>query len=145
MKLEEIKAGEQLRGVDPLEKVTVLTVPLGPDSVNLIYRIQDNRLRERMLFRSDEPRLHLVHEGQRWTFDGSSDSFKLVVEAFRINLAYLFDSMMAIHTSNVDPLPHQISAVYEVMLTKQPLRFVLADDPGAGKTIMPVFSSWSYC
>ena len=137
MKLEDIKAGEQLKGVDPLEKVTVLTVsPLGPDSVNLIYRTQDNQLRERMLFRSDEPRLHMVHEGQRWTFDGSSDSFKLVVEAFRINLAYLFDSMMAIHTSNIDPLPHQISAVYEVMLNKQPLRFVLADDPGAGKTIM---------
>lgn len=44
--------------------------------------------------------------------------------------------MMAVHTSNVDPLPHQISAVYESMLPRQPLRFVLADDPGAGKTIM---------
>ncbi len=44
--------------------------------------------------------------------------------------------MMAVHTSNVDPLPHQITAVYESMLPRQPLRFVLADDPGAGKTIM---------
>ena len=44
--------------------------------------------------------------------------------------------MMAVHTSNVEPLPHQISAVYESMLPKQPLRYVLADDPGAGKTIM---------
>lgn len=44
--------------------------------------------------------------------------------------------MMAVHTSNVEPLPHQISAVYESMLPRQPLRFVLADDPGAGKTIM---------
>src|SRR6185437_9272137 len=50
--------------------------------------------------------------------------------------AFLFDPMMAIHTSNVEPLPHQISAVYEAMLPRQPLRFVLADDPGAGKTIM---------
>ena len=57
-------------------------------------------------------------------------------EAQRIKLAYLFDPMMAVHTSNVDPLPHQITAVYQYMLTKQPLRFVLADDPGAGKTIM---------
>jgi superfamily II DNA or RNA helicase len=48
----------------------------------------------------------------------------------------LFDPMMAVHTSNVEPLPHQITAVYEVMLSKQPRRFVLADDPGAGKTIM---------
>ena len=44
--------------------------------------------------------------------------------------------MMAVHTSNVDPLPHQITAVYESLLPRQPLRFVLADDPGAGKTIM---------
>src|ERR1041384_5073313 len=44
--------------------------------------------------------------------------------------------MMAVHTSNVEPLPHQITAVYEAMLQRQPLRFVLADDPGAGKTIM---------
>jgi len=44
--------------------------------------------------------------------------------------------MMAVHTSNVEPLPHQITAVYESMLPRQPLRFVLADNPGAGKTIM---------
>ena len=47
--------------------------------------------------------------------------------------------MMAVHTSNVEPLPHQITAVYESMLPKQPLRYVLADDPGAGKTIMSGF------
>ena len=57
-------------------------------------------------------------------------------EAWRINLANLFDPMMAVHTSNVEPLPHQITAVYESMLPRQPLRYVLADDPGAGKTIM---------
>jgi SNF2 family DNA or RNA helicase len=44
--------------------------------------------------------------------------------------------MMAVHSSNVQPLPHQITAVYEAMLPRQPLRYVLADDPGAGKTIM---------
>ena len=63
-------------------------------------------------------------------------AFKLGVEALRIHLAHLFDPMMAIHTSNVDPLPHQITAVYESMLPRQPLRFLLADDPGSGKTIM---------
>ena len=62
--------------------------------------------------------------------------FKLGLEAYRISQAALFDPMMAVHTSNVVPLPHQISAVYESMLPKQPLRYVLADDPGAGKTIM---------
>ena len=51
-------------------------------------------------------------------------------------LAHLFDPVLAVHTSIVDPLPHQITAVYEAMLPRQPLRFLLADDPGAGKTIM---------
>ena len=53
-----------------------------------------------------------------------------------MRLAHLFDPLWAIHTSVVDPLPHQITSVYDAMLPRQPLRFLLADDPGAGKTIM---------
>ena len=62
--------------------------------------------------------------------------FRLVAEARRIKLAYLFDPMLAITSSQIDPLPHQIQAVYGQMLPRQPLRYLLADDPGAGKTIM---------
>ena len=89
-----------------------------------------------MLFRSDEADLFIAEAGRHWAFDADPKFFKLAAEAYRINLAYLFDPMMAVHTSNVEPLPHQISAVYESMLPRQPLRYVLADDPGAGKTIM---------
>ncbi len=60
----------------------------------------------------------------------------MVSEAQRIRFAHLFDPVLAVHTSIVEPLPHQITAVYESMLPRQPLRFLLADDPGAGKTIM---------
>ena len=74
--------------------------------------------------------------GAASAFGAPGADFKLAAEAYRINLAHLFDPMMAVHTSNVEPLPHQITAVYESMLPRQPLRFVLADDPGAGKTIM---------
>lgn len=69
-------------------------------------------------------------------FDSQSSIFRLVSEAYRISLVYVFEPYLAIHSSLIDPLPHQISAVYERMLPQQPLRFVLADDPGAGKTIM---------
>ena len=65
-----------------------------------------------------------------------SELFRLVAEAYRISVAHLFDSFLAVYSSLIDPLPHQISAVYERMLPLKPLRFVLADDPGAGKTIM---------
>src|SRR6185503_178231 len=61
---------------------------------------------------------------------------RLTSEAYRIHLAHLFDPYLAVHSSRIEPLPHQITAVYDEMLTRQPLRFLLADDPGAGKTIM---------
>jgi SNF2 family DNA or RNA helicase len=69
-------------------------------------------------------------------FDASAADFKLVAETQRIKLAGLFDPMLAVATSDVEPLPHQIRAVYGEMLPRTPLRFLLADDPGAGKTIM---------
>lgn len=78
----------------------------------------------------------MVWEGQVWGFDGDGALLRLVVEAHRIRYAYLFDPLVAVHTARVEPLPHQITAVYREMLPRQPLRFLLADDPGAGKTIM---------
>ena len=78
----------------------------------------------------------VVEHGRPWSFDGDGHLFRLVSEAHRIRLAHLFDPVLAVHTSLIEPLPHQITAVYEVMLPRQPLRFLLADDPGAGKTIM---------
>jgi SNF2 family DNA or RNA helicase len=87
-------------------------------------------------FRDNERTLEIVEAGRPWSFDGDGSTFRLVSEAHRIQLAHLFDPVLAVHTSVVDPLPHQITAVYDSMLPRQPLRFLLADDPGAGKTIM---------
>jgi hypothetical protein len=77
-----------------------------------------------------------VEQGRPWSFDGDGALFRLVSEALRIRLAHLFDPVLAVHTSDVEPLPHQITAVYESMLPRQPLRFLLADDPGAGFEIL---------
>jgi len=137
MKLEDIKPGMSLSGVKPAFVVSVVganTIP--PDSLQLVFRTPEGGLGEMFLGRADEESIQIATAERPWSFDGDGDAFKLAVEAKRIDLAFLFDPMMAIHTSNVDPLPHQITAVYESMLPKQPLRFVLADDPGAGKTIM---------
>jgi hypothetical protein len=71
-----------------------------------------------------------------WSFDGDGALLRLVSEANRIRLAHLFDPYLAVHTSRIEPLPHQITAVYGEMLGRQPLRFLLTDDPSAGKTIM---------
>lgn len=135
--LEELKAGTSLTGVEPIWVVTVVAVvPIGDGAVQVIYKTPEGVLKDRLLTRADEPGIGVATEERPWAFDGNGEDFKLAVEAKRIDLAFLFDPMMAVHTSNVDPLPHQITAVYDAMLPRQPLRFVLADDPGAGKTIM---------
>ncbi len=137
LKLEAIKKNAAIGGIEPGLVVRIVTTePVGPDAVTVYYKTADGRLQERMLFRADEANLSLAEAGRPWAFDAPGEDFKLAVEAYRINLAHLFDPMMAVHTSNVEPLPHQITAVYESMLPRQPLRYVLADDPGAGKTIM---------
>lgn len=137
LKLEDIKKDAQILGLHAGEIVRVVQVePVDDDALTVYYKDSQGRLNEQMLFRSDEARLELAQAGRPWAFDAPGADFKLGLEAYRISQAALFDPMMAVHTSNVEPLPHQISAVYEAMLPRQPLRFVLADDPGAGKTIM---------
>ncbi len=137
MKLEDLQPESTVRGVHAAEAVTVVGVKWhGADALTLLYRSASGTVAEEVLFRDDEARFELVSQGRPWSFDGDGALYRLVSEAHRIRLAHLFDPMLAVHTSQVDPLPHQITAVYEAMLPKQPLRFLLADDPGAGKTIM---------
>lgn len=137
VKLQDIKKGSVLNGLIPGQSVKIVSVePIGDDALTIYYKENSGSIGERMLFRSDEHSLSVVEKGSPWSFDGNGADFKLAAEAHRIHLAHLFDPLMAVHTSTVEPLPHQITAVYESMLPKQPLRFLLADDPGAGKTIM---------
>ncbi|MCP5150364.1 MAG: DUF3883 domain-containing protein, partial [Chromatiales bacterium] len=135
--LEDIRPDAAVRGILPDAAVTVVSVRwFGSNALDLVYRTPDGKVDTEILYRDDEPRLEVVEAGRPWSFDGDGAEFRLVSEAHRIRLAHLFDPVLAVHTSLVDPLPHQITAVYEAMLPRQPLRFLLADDPGAGKTIM---------
>jgi len=136
-RLEQLTLGAAVRGVLPDDAVTVVSVQwYGSEAVELTYKDSTGRVGNVLLYRDDEARLELVKEGRPWSFDADGTLFRLVSEAHRIRLAYLFDPLLAVHTSLVEPLPHQITAVYEAMLPRQPLRFLLADDPGSGKTIM---------
>ncbi|GBD26738.1 RNA polymerase-associated protein RapA [bacterium HR30] len=136
-RLEELQAGLRVRGIVPGETVEVIAVDvLAPDVTSVTYRQPDGRTGEVTLYRSDEHSLEIVPASGSWTFTGVGDRFRLAAEALRIHLAHLFDRSLALHSSRLEPLPHQIVAVYEHMLPRQPLRFVLADDPGSGKTIM---------
>ncbi len=136
-RLEQIQPNVTLRGILPDALVRVVSVQwFGSDALELTYKTATGRVANELLYRHDESGLEVVEQGRPWSFDGDGALFRLVSEAQRIRLAHLFDPVLAVHTSDVMPLPHQITAVYESMLPRQPLRFLLADDPGAGKTIM---------
>ena len=135
--IDDIKPGLSLTGLEPdLIASVIASVHIGTGAAQVIYKIPDGSIRERLVTASDIGTIEVATSECPWSFDRDGEAFKLAIEAKRIDLAFLFDPMMAVHTSNVEPLPHQITAVYESMLPRQPLRFILADDPGAGKTIM---------
>ena len=137
MKLEDLQPNAVVRGIAPDALVTIISVQwFGSSAVEVTYKLANGQVDHGLLYRDTEPELEIVEVGRPWSFDGDGALFRLVSEAHRIRLAYLFDPVMAVHTSLVDPLPHQITAVYEHLLPRQPLRYLLADDPGAGKTIM---------
>src|SRR5262245_8703986 len=136
-RLEDLTRGAAVKGILPDSLVTVVDVKwIGTVAVELTYKAPSGSLGNELLYRDREPTLEVAVEGRPWSFDGDAALFRLVSEAHRISLAYLFDPLLAVHTSLVEPLPHQITAVYGEMLSRQPLRYLLADDPGAGKTIM---------
>lgn len=136
-RLEQLTRGAYVKGILPNGLVTVVDVKwIGNVAIELTYKDDAGRPNVELLYRDREPSLEVITEGAAWSFNGDGSLFRLVSEAYRICLAYLFDPRLAVHTSLVDPLPHQITAVYEEMLPRQPLRFLLADDPGAGKTVM---------
>src|SRR5690606_6306978 len=119
IKLEDIKKDAQIRGLQVNEVVRVVQIePAGENALTVYYKDSQGKLNEQILFRSDEARLELAQAGRPWAFDAPGADFKLGLEAWRITQAALFDPMMAVHTSNVEPLPHQISAVYESMLPR---------------------------
>ncbi len=137
MKLEEIQKGVRVRGLAAEGVATVKSVEFhGSNAMEAIFTDARGTLHTRILTREDEPSLEGVEASRPWSFDADGNLFRLVSEARRIQLAWLFDPYVAITSSTIEPLPHQISAVYEEMLPRQPMRFLLADDPGAGKTIM---------
>ena len=135
--LEDLTVSALVKGVVPGEAVTIKQAKLhGHEPLEVIYADSAGRTSAALLYRDQEPLLEVEIRTRPFSFGADAGLFRLAAEAHRIRLGYLFDPLIAVNTSAVDPLPHQITAVYETMLNRQPLRFLLADDPGAGKTVM---------
>ena len=116
MRLESLQPGVVVQGVTADGPVSVVAVRWhGTTALTLTYRDAAGQVDERLLYRDDETSLDIT-PGRKWAFDGDGHLFRLVSEARRIQLAHLFDPMLAVHLSQLDALPHQIQAVYGRML-----------------------------
>ena len=121
-RLEELKHGSTVKGLASGGTAKVVQIEwFGNQAAKITYEDNAGRVSNRLVYRTDEPTLEVVQSGRPWLFDGDGALLRLVSEAYRIRLAHLFDPYIAIHTSLIEPLPHQITAVYAEMLPRQPL------------------------
>jgi len=117
---------------EPIEVLAV--IPMGT-SIKLIAKgLRTKTVHEPVLDAGQIAQLAITPKEE--PFDGDPAKFRLGVEAHRLGLAYEYDPYFSLSIARVDPLPHQLEAVYEYFLKLPRIRFLLADDPGAGKTIM---------
>src|SRR2546426_2895594 len=135
MKLDELKANKILHGpIFPEPVQVIVTIPMG-DAVKLVAKgLNTSRVYEPILTPGKLAALETTPDTE--PFDGDSLRFRLAVEAMRLSLAFEYDPYFSLSIARVDPLPHQLEAVYDYFIRLPPIRFLLADDPGAGKTIM---------
>ncbi|MEN3026935.1 MAG: helicase-related protein [Chlorobiota bacterium] len=118
------------------EPVRVLTIQRVGDRIQIeAVGTRTRQFYSRLLRQTDLDGVSIVSPTAR-EFSGNAEALFLAAEAHRIRFAYQFDPLFAVNISQVDPLPHQIEAVYHYLLRSPRIRFLLADDPGAGKTIM---------
>ena len=135
MTIDEIHVGSVISGPLLPEPVEVLAVVALGDSIKLIGKgCKSGLVRDPVLTPAQLAQLRCspAHE----CFDGDPALFRLGIEAYRLGLAYEYDPFFSLSIARVDPLPHQLEAVYDYFLKLPRIRFLLADDPGAGKTIM---------
>jgi SNF2 family DNA or RNA helicase len=134
--MDSISPGDVVSGLEPSELVEIQRiVPFGSKKLVEGVGVQTRRIVKRPL--TDEELANLIKvRGCSHTFDGDAEIFLLGVEAERIRIAHQFDPLFAVNSSIVEPLPHQVEAVYHYLLPLPRIRFLLADDTGAGKTIM---------
>ena len=133
--MDRIKPGSIIRGPYWPEPVEIKLVEEAGDYIHIIGATTISRNHVDQIIPRDEF-LRLSTEGEGPLFSQEPWKVFLALETTRYRFASLYDPLLAMNTSKVDPLPHQIEAVYGHILRLPRIRFLIADDPGAGKTIM---------
>jgi len=134
MTIDELHVGSVVSGPLLPEPVEVIAVFALGDSIKLVGKgCKTGLVRDPALTQAQLAQLRC--QPLKGSFDGDPAMFRLGIEAQRLGLAYEYDPYFSLSIARVDPLPHQLEAVYEYFLKLPRIRFLLADDPGAGKTI----------
>ena len=129
--------GQIVKNLIAAEPVTITKIqPLGKMVSISFIGVNTNQSNTKVISKEAFEALEILTKEGSFTFLGDPIKFALFAEAERINSAYQFDPLFAVNCSIVDPLPHQVEAVYKFLLPLPKIRFLLADDTGAGKTIM---------
>lgn len=132
-----IETGNIIKNLSPTEAVVIDKIRKLGSKYSLSYTgVNTNKRGSKILDEQQLSALEVLTSDGEFNFKGDPEKFVLFAEAERINSAYQFDPLFAINCSVVDPLPHQVEAVYKYLLPQPKIRFLLADDTGAGKTIM---------
>ncbi|HXU21065.1 MAG TPA: DUF3883 domain-containing protein [Verrucomicrobiae bacterium] len=132
---EDLCPGAVVEGPILPEPVEVLAIVSMGTAVKLVGKgLHTGQVHEPILDQVQVAQLALTPKDA--PFDGDPLHFKLGIEAARLGLAYEYDPYFSLSVARVDPLPHQLEAVYDYFLKLPRMRFLLADDPGSGKTIM---------
>lgn len=132
-----VEVGNIIKNLSTSEAVVIEKIKKLGSKFSLSFTgVNTHKQGNKILDASQLATLQVVANDGEFNFTGNPDKFILFAEAERINSAYQFDPLFAINCSVVDPLPHQVEAVYKFLLPQPRIRFLLADDTGAGKTIM---------
>src|SRR6056297_1802457 len=133
----EIKQGDILKSSFWPENVRVISSKaLGPEQIRIEAVGQEtSRFYNPILSKTDLNEIE-VSQDKEFQFTADGETLFLFLEASRIRNAFQFDPLYALNVSQINPLPHQIEAVYHYILQNPRIRFLIADDPGAGKTVM---------
>jgi superfamily II DNA or RNA helicase len=133
----QITTGQIVKNLNPTEAVKINQIRVLGSKVSITFTGLNSNISSNKIISFEEfENLEVLTSHGEFNFSGNPYRFLLFAEAERINSAYQFDPLFAVNCSIVDPLPHQVEAVYKFLLPMPKIRFLLADDTGAGKTIM---------
>lgn len=136
--IEKLVPGTILQGPYFAEPVKIVTAKNQGNRISLIAEGLNTAKTWKKLIKLEDflANVEVTTAADRAMLSGDPKKFRLAAEAHRIRMAYQYDPHFAVSVSQIDPLPHQLDGVYAHLLTQPRIRFLIADDPGAGKTIM---------